>query len=197
MENLNTVAGIINSVHDLMGMIIRTDSSVNNVKRWDTNKIYFVPDNPSDAGKYNVPGKYYYKQKTYTYSAIGENNSGYYPVADVINLLPFSRNENGTRIIGGYYKKSEEQYDSYKDFYETETSTDERITYNYNNFYKVNNDKDIDINAVYGMVTMEQADDLDAENYVIVEDEDELNNDEVYFKKIVTNGDTGVQSAEY
>lgn len=186
MEDLNTVAGVVNSLHDLMGMIIRTSSTINNVNNWDADKIYFVPDNPNDINKTGATGKYYYKQKTYEYREIIGNNDTpvYYDVENIVDLLPFTSEENEStgKVIAQYFKRSEEQYDSYKDFYETDTPVDERVIYNYNNYYAVKNDADIDLSGVYGKLELEKPTDLNPENYTVVEDEDGLLSAEVYYK---------------
>lgn len=54
-DNLSTLAGTINSVHDLMGMIIddNDSNSLGNVKDWDEDKIYYID------------GKFYAKTKVY------------------------------------------------------------------------------------------------------------------------------------
>ena len=71
MEDLNGVAGTINSLHDLLGMIIRTSPDINQttVNKWDSDKIYFVP-NSGNINENGAPGKYYYKQTTYNFSEI-------------------------------------------------------------------------------------------------------------------------------
>lgn len=54
-DEMNTVAGIINSVHDLIGMNIEQLTELpTSANSWDNNKIYFVPNNG-----------FYYKDKKY------------------------------------------------------------------------------------------------------------------------------------
>lgn len=234
IDDLNTVAGVVNSLHDLMGMIIRISSSISEVNSWDADKIYFVPDivaidyiktlsynkddivkipnkykyykalsniivnsetnenpNPEDAKndiyweQIDITGKYYYKQKTYQYTEVSASNDQpvYYDVANVVNLLPFTQTENANtgEIVAQYFRKSEEQYDSYKDFYETETPVDDRIVYNYNNYYAVKDDDDINLNAVYGKLELEKPTDLSPENYIIPSNEEDILSANVYY----------------
>ena len=135
VENLNSVAGIINSVHDLMGMNIRTVANTDNVDEWDTDKIYFIPENEEELDNPDAIGKYYYKKLIYTPSNLVSPKK--------VNVVDVKA--NGV----DYYRKSFEEYDSYKNFYDTVNTSNEREIYKYNNYYKVTQDSDIDINAIY------------------------------------------------
>ena len=64
--NVETLAGCINSVHDLMGMIIKNDTAIN-IESADADKIYFRD------------GKYYTKVRNYIYE-LANGNSPYKPI---------------------------------------------------------------------------------------------------------------------
>ena len=75
---VNTLAGCINSTHDLMGMIIsslRPEDLYNNLEELDDDYIYYVdessyeelPENAELAKIWNQRGKYLYKHKGYKY----------------------------------------------------------------------------------------------------------------------------------
>lgn len=75
---VNTLAGCINSTHDLMGMIIsslRPEDLYNNLEELDDDYIYHVaessyeelPENKELAEIWNQRGKYLYKHKGYKY----------------------------------------------------------------------------------------------------------------------------------
>ena len=131
VENLNSVAGIMNSLHDLMGMNIRTVSNTNNVALWDMNKIYFVPDNPADLDKPDAVGKYYYKKLDYSPTNLAAPKK-----VNVVNI----KDPNAE-----YYKQSEEEFDNYKNFYDKINPSNERQIFKYKNYYKVNQNSDIDV----------------------------------------------------
>lgn len=59
-EEVNTLAGVINSVQDIMGMIITNDYPEDDVDNLNEDYIYYNP----------TTGKYYFKKRTYTYEKI-------------------------------------------------------------------------------------------------------------------------------
>lgn len=73
VDNVNTVAGVINSVHDLMGMIITSDTHDNlkaNMELLDENRIYYDETNHTFNRKHK---KYVYDTETvipYTYDPV-------------------------------------------------------------------------------------------------------------------------------
>lgn len=60
---VDTVAGVINSVHDLMGMIITDELDIDNLSQDEIDKL-------SDEYIYYDGGKYYRKHKIYDYTAV-------------------------------------------------------------------------------------------------------------------------------
>lgn len=59
-EEVNTLAGVINSVQDIMGMIITNDYPEDDIDNLNEDYIYYNP----------TTGKYYFKKRTYTYEKI-------------------------------------------------------------------------------------------------------------------------------
>ena len=59
---MNTLAGAINSVQDILGMIITKDYP-DDVDNWNENYIYYD----------TASGKYYYKKRTYEYEPIDKD----------------------------------------------------------------------------------------------------------------------------
>lgn len=59
-EEVNTLAGVINSVQDIMGMIITNDYPEDDIDNLNEDYIYYNP----------TTGKYYFKRRTYTYEKI-------------------------------------------------------------------------------------------------------------------------------
>jgi hypothetical protein len=68
-DEVNTLAGVINSVQDIMGMII-TDDYPDDIDNLNENYIYY------DKSK----GKYYFKKRTYTYEKVDDDVISYEPV---------------------------------------------------------------------------------------------------------------------
>lgn len=59
-EQVNTLAGVINSAQDIMGMIITEHFDADNVKDWNEDYIYYD----------KTAHKYYYKKRAYTYEPV-------------------------------------------------------------------------------------------------------------------------------
>lgn len=77
-ENLESLAGSINSTHDLMGMIIRDYETLDNVENWDPSKIYYIDEEKkfyrkSEASKADI-------------IKIDENPTNNYEQVAVLNL---------------------------------------------------------------------------------------------------------------
>lgn len=84
-DEMNTVAGIINSMHDLIGMNIVIVENTNNVNGWDPNKIYYIQNN----GFYYKARNYYINNNSVDLQSIGvvdirANNSQYYKRNQII-----------------------------------------------------------------------------------------------------------------
>lgn len=61
-ENLESLAGSINSAHDLMGMIIRDYETIDNVENWDPSKIYYIDEDKKFYKKSEKNIKYRIKE---------------------------------------------------------------------------------------------------------------------------------------
>lgn len=68
-DEVNTLAGVINSVQDIMGMIITDDYPADDIDNLNENYIYYD----------KASGKYYYKKRTYTYEKVNGDVS-YSPI---------------------------------------------------------------------------------------------------------------------
>ena len=68
-DEVNTLAGVINSVQDIMGMIITDDYPADDIDNLNENYIYYD----------KASGKYYYKKRTYTYEKV-DNDVSYSPI---------------------------------------------------------------------------------------------------------------------
>ena len=147
-EALNTLAGTINSAHDLMGMIIiendnllSSDSSLK-AKNADPSNIYYD----------KTTKKYYRKGKKYLFSGsapIGISGSNMFNPAD-----------------GNHYKLESYAYDNYDNIYaedkESDTPKYEQVI---NNYYKVNNTDTLFENEVYGTLTSSKINNFSPKNY--------------------------------
>lgn len=80
-NQVNTVAGAINSMHDIMGMIIAggQDSDGKETIVWETdeNKLQSQIDGLNDEYIYYKDGKYYRKHKTYDFTEITDATASY------------------------------------------------------------------------------------------------------------------------
>ena len=109
-ENLNTLAGVINSTHDLMGMIIRDYDGLtidNNAVKQESNDSDPIKPKDWDPGKiYYVGGKYYIKSKKYVYTPWTSSSSQYrlIPQEKMIDI-----NNNGDIEL---YKEEWQEYSS-------------------------------------------------------------------------------------
>ena len=61
-ENLESLAGSINSAHDLMGMIIRDYETLDNIENWDPSKIYYIDEDKKFYRKSEKNIKYRIKE---------------------------------------------------------------------------------------------------------------------------------------
>lgn len=90
-DQVNTLAGCINSVHDLMGMIITDDKDKKlDIKDALTNRIYYRD------------GKYYIKDLKYEYKPVPDN------AIEIPNMAQFSENN--------YYKNNDNYYKEQKGY---------------------------------------------------------------------------------
>lgn len=123
VKNIDTVAGAINSIHDLMGMIITADTRAHlddNIDALDENRIYYDESNHT----------FNRKRKMYDYTEILESAYAYdkvywYDATDVTNLgHPMSAE---TWLPGTYYITEDEgstftldnseEFDIHQDYY--------------------------------------------------------------------------------
>lgn len=132
-----TLAGAINSVHDLMGMIIQEKPGVNasvsssTISKWGEDYIYYLPDED----------RYYKKHKTYSYpdSVTGSfTKKNYYTQISSFSTWPSDgyyyadyaetnlAQPGGTEVYPNYIK--EKVYDPDKTYYKTINVTGNPIT---------------------------------------------------------------------
>lgn len=147
-EALNTLAGTINSAHDLMGMIIiendnlLSDDSTLKAKDADPSNIYYD----------ETTNKYYRKGKKYSFSGsapIGINGSDMFDPAD-----------------GDHYKLEAYAYDNYDNIYaEDKESNAPKYEQVINNYYKVKNTDTLFENEVYGTLTSSRINNFSPKNY--------------------------------
>lgn len=202
-DALKTMAGIINSAHDLMGMIVRdykvyenADIDTLNVANWDPTKIYFVN------------GSYYTKEKKYVWeqyipNALVNNNDAYEQVYtlpdDVTNLdvnkkylidevpdeitglytkqfIVGTETVNGTtrNLTSFLYRKTSEEYPSIPDSEVYDAEFEPQFRTEYNNYIKVKDSCDIVEGAVYGFV-------YSAPDWTPGETEDEQEENHIYY----------------
>ena len=115
-KNIDTVAGAINSVHDLMGMIITSDTRAHledNIDALDENRIYYDESNHT----------FNRKRKMYDYQEISSTDYEYIKVYDAINNPMTSdawisnnyyiTNDNGATFI----LDDNATFDASKDYY--------------------------------------------------------------------------------
>ena len=92
-NKINTLAGCINSVHDLMGMIILNEQPTPNATTYNNNKIYY----------YN--NKYWRIHKTYTYTKIAQSafnvNGEYYYDVENGNFPRYGLWNNNVGYVDG------------------------------------------------------------------------------------------------
>lgn len=165
-EALSTLAGTLNSTHDIMGMIIRDykeyeDADIEdiNVNRWDPTKIYYVN------------GEYYIKNKTYEWTPYEEGDSrplyneilpsqmvgvGYHATKTIIK-------DNGTEEIVEVplYRLSSEEFPIILDNNVSENLESYKTEFmegsGYDNYIQVKDVSDIIEGAIYGTLDVEKA----------------------------------------
>lgn len=113
---INTLAGCINSVHDLMGMIIMPksgDEITADIEKYDEDKIYYNTNTH----------QYYRKHQTYTYDDIPFNSENYIMKVvdiDVNNYTPglyYISTATGSNVKPENCSVSNGAYDSNKTYY--------------------------------------------------------------------------------
>lgn len=157
-EGLSTLAGVINSAHDLMGMIVRDYDNLaigeDAVKMWDPTKIYFK-DN-----------KYYIKNKTYVWTNYSPNQIHTDAIYNPVYSLPAtiqaqdgslssSINSDRTYFIDvrdKLYRETWEEYPTIVDDEVYDTSKGSLFGQQYSNYIKVKDESDLIEGAVYGII---------------------------------------------
>ena len=154
----NTLAGTINSVHDLVGMIIIEDDNL--LQNLDAAQV-----DPGNIYYDKTTGKYYRKGKKYNFNA-----------NDIVGVL--GSNMFDPRIAdaekGSYYRLESYPFDNYDDIYSQNKESDEPIFEKIaNNYYKMGQNDNVYEDEVYGTLIAEQIDlnELNPENF------DPVNND--------------------
>lgn len=125
-ENVQTIAGCINSVHDLMGMIIE-DEIPTNLEDYSDDVIYYK-DN-----------KYYKKIIEYDYENITDLNSlGYESIGQLKNYIPNTYFTKDTS--GDYYLSTNEKANRNRNYYDIVLGNKlELAIYQPNNYYYEDN----------------------------------------------------------
>ena len=109
-EELDTVAASINSIHDLMGMIIV--DNVSDVELADTDKIYY-----GDLGGKNEKG-YYIKEKSYKYEEFAEGElEEYLKETEPLELTQFEANKYYNKTNTGFSLVTTSQYKEGTNYY--------------------------------------------------------------------------------
>lgn len=125
--SVNTLAGCINSVHDLMGMIITPRQGIDNlgnVDGLDDNLIYYD----------TLGGKYYRKHLTYDYDEIPFTADNYTMEAvevDEANYAPglyYTSSASGSNVIPENCTISNDKYNSSKVYYKKKFGKDQEKT---------------------------------------------------------------------
>jgi len=152
--NLDSLAGSINSIHDVLGMIIRDYAALNDgnfedgysPESWDPTKIYF----------YN--NQYYMKHKTYTYHTYDDDaetrklqkwkETAVFDLATIGNIyredwqeFPRSLKPNGERYINHIKLNNADEYIEGATYYEVSPANGADLSYNYqaNKYYSWDN----------------------------------------------------------
>lgn len=185
-EALNSMAGIINTVHDLMGMIIiereNTSLEPEAVTTWDPEKIYYID------------GKYYYKARAYNFEnyTAGDGIPGN-KIIDVTDggdpVITHNDEDDSDIITTRYFRQSEEMYDNYYATKENEEGKEESYLDSsaYFDYYKVDEDyANILEDAIYGTLKLKHLPNLSFENYSNAET-DVDGKDLYYYKEIKDN----------
>lgn len=96
VSEINTLAGCINSAHDIMGMIVQDTRLGNNISFSDQTTL----NNLSSDNIYYYGGAYYRKRKFYDYNApiSGESLKNY----EQIELTPFATNTYYDKVVSNY-----------------------------------------------------------------------------------------------
>jgi hypothetical protein len=116
---MSTLAGSINAVHDLMGMIIKDEnfSKEDLVKSADNDHIYYID------------GKYYRRHINYKYTEAGPNEiTTEYLLIGKLTEQEFS--ENVYYILTNDVYSIATQYDETYDYYTRKCTINENMTYN-------------------------------------------------------------------
>ena len=125
--SVNTLAGCINSVHDLMGMIITPRQGIDNlgnIEGLDDNLIYYD----------TLGGKYYRKHLTYDYEEIPFTADNYTMEAvevDEANYAPglyYISSATGSSVVPENCTISNDRYDSSKIYYKKKFGKDQEKT---------------------------------------------------------------------
>lgn len=208
-EALNSMAGIINTVHDLMGMIIIEKEITNddiNAKRATNEEEYAGLDDDKikeillnelsknwDPEKiYYIDGKYYYKARAYDFKPYTtEDGIHGKDIIDVTNDSSETEDlsDGKKRITERYFRQSEEMYDNYYAIRENENGKKEEFIESsaYYNYYKVNKGyENIIEDAIYGSVTLLHLPNLSFENYT--KNNSETNDTKLYYYIEKTQG---------
>lgn len=105
-DSVSTLAGVINSVHDLMGMIIIDVENEQQILDGDLDKIYYLN------------GKYYRKKSDYTYEDIEITDTRYFNLKEVQPTIDSYHANHYYIFDNGNYIADEGPYNENKDYRE-------------------------------------------------------------------------------
>jgi hypothetical protein len=106
---VNTLAGCINSAHDIMGMIIMSDTPEHltaNLDHLDEERIYYIaPGTGGDEAIRKLEGQYAMKYKTYKYTPV-QLVQGYAPLEEEETSSSFNKTDYWVKDENGEYRKA-------------------------------------------------------------------------------------------
>lgn len=129
---INTLAGCINTTHDLIGMLVKDD--INDIDKADTKNIYY---GDFSNNKYN---SYYIKSLFYNYSELtGEELEEWIKQINPIELVEFSDGIYYTKTNEGYKRDITKKYQEGTSYYSIKAEDIElEGTYAPNKYYYLN-----------------------------------------------------------
>ncbi len=112
VDELETLAGCLNSVHDLMGMIVKEEKADYDATNADGDKIYYG-EFKEDLGK-----RYYIKEENYQYVPFTEEEwQEYVEGRNGVGLIQFEKNVYHTQSSNGFNLVTVNRFDKLNSYY--------------------------------------------------------------------------------
>lgn len=112
VNELETLAGCLNSVHDLMGMIVKEETADYDATNADGDKIYYG-EFKEDLGK-----RYYIKEENYQYVPFTEEEwQEYVEGRNGVGLIQFEKNVYHTQSSNGFNLVTVNKFDKLNSYY--------------------------------------------------------------------------------